>query len=121
MGDINNRGKGSHYEELAADYLCKKGYKILERNYHNHRFGEIDIIARDGDVIVAVEVKYRKNAAHGNPFEAVGATKQRRISRALLSYLMTHHKGMDTPCRFDVIGILGDSISHIENAFYYRE
>ena len=122
MSDRNNREVGTKYEDIAVKYLTEKGYEILDRNYHHHRMGEIDIIAKDGDTIVAVEVKYRKTKNFGSPLEAVGYKKQRSICHAFLAWLMEHGLGQDTPCRFDVIGLWGEgtvTIKHIENAFDY--
>ena len=117
---MNNRKTGSGHEERAADYLAQKGYEILHRNFRG-RYGEIDLIARDpGEdppCLVFVEVKYRKNEYSGNPLEAVGIRKQRRITGTALWYLCRWKIPEETPCRFDVIGIEGDSITHIKNAF----
>ncbi|MCI9105893.1 MAG: YraN family protein [Lachnospiraceae bacterium] len=111
----NKRDIGKRYEELAADYLCKKGVEILERNYRNHT-GEIDLIGRDGECLVFIEVKYRRNRKNGEPAEAVTAKKQQHIRRTAQYYLYSHRCG-DVPCRFDVISILGNRIDWITNAF----
>ncbi len=108
---------GRKFETVAADYLEGKGYDILERNYRCP-FGEIDVIAKSGDYLVFVEVKYRGSSAWGLPEEAVDRRKQRRISRAALSYYGRNGYEQEIPCRFDVIGVDGKGgISHIENAF----
>ena len=122
MPKQNNRAVGTRYEDIAVKYLTDKGYEILDRNYHHHTMGEIDIIARDGDTIVAVEVKYRRSDEYGSPLEAVGPKKQKAISHAFLAWLTMNHFDTETPCRFDVIGMYGEgtvNIDHIENAFYY--
>lgn len=117
----NTRNLGAEYEERAAAYLREQGYFIIERNYRV-RQAEIDIVARDGSTIVFAEVKYRANLREGHPLEAVGISKQRKISRAALFYLNQHKISVDnTQIRFDVIGILGDEIVHIRNAFDYRK
>ncbi len=117
----NTRNIGAKYEERAADYLREQGYFIIERNYRV-RQAEIDIVARDGSTIVFAEVKYRASLREGHPLEAVGVTKQRKICQAALFYLNRHKISVDnTPIRFDVIGILGDDILHIRNAFDYRK
>lgn len=115
----NKRKIGIKYEDIAAEYLQGRGYFIIERNYRI-RQSELDIIARSGSTIVFVEVKYRGNTDMGHPLEAVDASKQRRICRAALHY-MNHNKiSVDnTPIRFDVIGILGRKVTHVENAFDY--
>lgn len=103
-------------EQLAGEYLKGKGYRILEINFYS-RFGEIDIIAMDGDYLVFLEVKYRKSASAGYPAEAVGKEKQERIYRAAQYYLYKRGLPSDTPCRFDVAAIRGDEITLIKNAF----
>ena len=107
--------KGQVGEQYACDYLSNKGYKILTRNY-KCPIGEIDIIAQDKKTIVFVEVKYRKTAYFGLPQEAVTPYKQNKIRAIAKTYLKMERK-LNNLCRFDVIGILGDEIVHIENAF----
>ncbi|MCU6723988.1 Uncharacterised protein family UPF0102 [uncultured Clostridium sp.] len=113
---MNRRETGTQYEERAAEYLIAQNYQILERNYRI-RSGEIDIIARDGTVLVFMEVKYRKNDESGNPLEAVDIRKQRKIIKVARYYLYQKKYG-DVPCRFDVIGICGSHIEHIKDAFW---
>ena len=115
---MNKREKGTVYENMAASYLEEKGYQILEKNFYSH-FGEIDLIAKKEEVIIFVEVKYRKSTQKGYPQEAVTAQKCRRIIKSAQYYLC--RCGMtECTCRFDVIAILGDKITHIENAFDSR-
>ncbi len=113
---MQRREKGFVYENVAAAYLEKKGYRIVARNFYT-RFGELDLIARDGAYLVFVEVKYRATGQGGHPLEAVDGRKQRRMKRAAQFYLLRYGFPERTPCRFDVVGILGDEITHIENAF----
>lgn len=114
---MNKRATGQNKEALAVDFLRSKGYFIIQTNFRV-RQGEIDIVARDGSTIVFVEVKYRSSSISGNPLEAVNIPKQRRISKAALFYMTKNKISPDnTAIRFDVIGILGDEITHIENAF----
>lgn len=110
-----NKVTGDNAEELATAYLKKKHYKILERKFKN-KIGEIDIIAKDKDVIVFVEVKYRSSDYFGLPREAVNEYKQRKIRMVATSYLKKD-RTLSVPCRFDVIEILGEEITHIENCF----
>lgn len=113
----NKRQTGKEYEEIAIKYLREKGYFIIEKNFQVKQ-AEIDIIARDGDTIVFVEVKYRAGSGSGNPLEAVTLSKQRKISKAALFYMNYNKISPDnTSIRFDVIGILGDELTHLENAF----
>ncbi len=93
---------GAQGEELAAQFLKKNGYRILERNYKT-RIGELDIIASDGRTLVFVEVKTRESIAYGRPFEAVNYNKKRKIANVAMIYLK---KLKDIPpCRFDVVSI----------------
>ena len=113
---MNKRTTGSKYEEVAADWLRKNGLVILAQNFRC-RIGEIDLVAKDGETLVFVEVKYRKNSALGYPEEAVSFMKQRKIIKTAQFYLCRFGYSSDQPCRFDIIAIEGDSIRHIENAF----
>jgi putative endonuclease len=112
----SNREIGTEYETIAADFLQKTGYEILERNYKN-KMGEIDLIAKDGKDLVFIEVKYRKDLSKGDPAEAVNNKKQIRIRNAARGYLYFCHLGEETSCRFDVVAILGQDIRLIRDAF----
>ena len=114
---MNNRVKGSSYEQQAASFFENMGCEILERNYRR-KTGEIDLIVRDKNVYVFVEVKYRKNLRKGYPEAAVAPEKQRRIFRTAQWYLAEHRlPAQGTACRFDVISILDGKLRHIRNAF----
>lgn len=113
---MNKRRIGDEYERLAVNYLVSLGYEILERNYRN-RYGEIDIIAREDEYLVFIEVKYRKTASEGHPTEAVNYGKQRRITRTAMYYVSAKQLSEYTPMRFDVVSILGDEIEVYRNAF----
>ncbi|MBI4697604.1 MAG: YraN family protein [Nitrospirae bacterium] len=93
---------GQKGEELAVKFLKRKGYRIIEQNYRTS-MGEIDIIARDKDTIVFVEVKARESLVYGLPFEAVNNVKKRKIANAALLYLKRFKQV--PPCRFDVMSI----------------
>lgn len=113
----NRRSIGFDYEKIAGKYLAEHGYEILEYNFYS-RNGEIDIIAKHEGYLVFVEVKYRENDSKGDPLEAVTLQKQRTISRCALYYMSK--KGMqDVSVRFDVVGILGDDIQIVQNAFEF--
>ncbi|MCH5267474.1 MAG: YraN family protein [Lachnospiraceae bacterium] len=117
----NNRKVGIHYEELAARYLQDKGYQILERNYRTP-CGEIDIIARQGNTLVFVEIKFRSGEQYGTPSEAVDYVKRQRISKVALYFYSRYGYEQELPCRFDVIAICGgERIEHIEDAFDFAE
>lgn len=112
---------GKTGEDLAVQYLLKKKYVILQRNYRR-RSGEIDIVVKDGVDLVFVEVKTRRSHSFGTPFEAVGLKKQRQISKVALAYL-TEHNFHDQPIRFDVIAISVEGkrarVELLKNAFEY--
>lgn len=115
---LNKRAVGTAYEKQAGKYLEQRGYRIMEYNFRC-RSGEIDIIAKDGEYLVFVEVKYRRDTRSGSPLEAVDYKKQRIIGRTASYYCHTHGYGETTPCRFDVVAILGEEIQVIANAFEY--
>ena len=109
---------GNQGEEIAVQYLTDKGYEILERNWRNiHK--EIDIIAKDGKVLVIVEVKTRQTDEYGNPDFAVTRRKQRMLIAAANAYISKNN--IDVETRFDIISIFfrdGEPIiEHIEDAF----
>lgn len=115
-----NAGVGRRGEDLAAVFLEKSGFAIIERNFRC-KGGEVDIVAREGKTLVFVEVKSRKTLTYGLPQLAVTPFKQRQISKAALTWLARNHKH-DSPARFDVIAILLNNnyhhqIEHIKNAF----
>ncbi len=114
---MNNRKFGDAGEDLACRYLEKQGYEILERNKHYSRFCELDIIAKQKNTVVFVEVKTRKTADFGTPFEAVTKTKYENIKRGVQFYL-AENKVKDY--RVDVIGITLKpeiKIEHLKNVY----
>lgn len=118
-----NRLFGDRGERLAVRHLKKSGLRIVTRNYQN-RFGEIDIIAIDGQTIVFVEVKTRKSNAAGNPLEAVDEIKQAKIIQVAQAYLK-QRRLFEYSVRFDVIGIVWNEdgkesrpeLTHVRHAF----
>lgn len=112
----NKRQTGAKYEQMAADFLTSNGVSITERNFRN-RFGEIDLVARDGEYLVFVEVKYRSSARKGSPQEAVNYAKQRKICKVADYYRMTHKISESTAVRYDVIGIMDGKLEWYKNAF----
>jgi putative endonuclease len=90
-------------EDLAARELASRGYAILERRYRT-RYGEIDIVAEDGDTLVFVEVRARATAEFGHAAESVTDAKKRRVTAMAVDYLARHHV-TNRPCRFDVVAI----------------
>lgn len=110
---------GREGEVRARELLLSKGYRILETNWRCG-FGEIDLIARDGNVLVAVEVKTRKTSYFGEPELAVNKKKQKNIIRMADLYIRTHN--LDLEVRFDIVSvIIGNGkceVNHIPDAFY---
>ena len=94
---------GLHGEDLACAALAERGYAVIERRYRT-RSGELDIIARQGDYLVFVEVKARQNGSFGDPEEAVTLQKQQRMVWMATDYL-TRNGLREVACRFDVVGI----------------
>jgi putative endonuclease len=103
MSDDARQVLGQSGENIACDELRRRGYAILERRYRT-RFGEIDIIAREGETTVFVEVKTRVGGDFGDGAEAVTPWKQRRIAQMAVDYLSRRHLH-DRPCRFDVVTV----------------
>lgn len=114
----NTREMGSSYERKAAMYLEKQGLIILKYNYRC-KMGEIDLIARDGEYLVFVEVKYRSQNKAGYSLEAVNLAKQKKISKAARYFLTMEYHCTEIPCRFDVVGIDGDHLHWIKDAFSF--
>jgi putative endonuclease len=117
MAAHNELGKKG--EQMALEWLIQKGYVILETNWRFEK-AEVDIIARDADELVIVEVKTRSTAFFGEPEEAVDATKERLLVGAAEAYV--EMKNLDMDVRFDIIAIVIQSgkasIRHIRDAFY---
>lgn len=126
-GSKQEKGKektGLQGEDIAVSFLKTQGYNVVARNYRQ-RFGELDIIAKDGETFVFIEVKTRKNDRYGNPFEAVDSRKQIKLSRMAQDYISRN--GLeDKPARFDVVAILltpgsPPKVEHIRDAFEFQE
>ena len=114
MTDRKKRGDSG--EAAIARYLEERSYQVLERQYRC-RWGEIDLIARDGVYLVFIEVKYRRDGRTGHPAESVGRQKQQKLIRAAQYYCLIRQIPENHPCRFDVVSILGDQVEHIQHAF----
>ena len=110
---------GKKSETEAVKHLKKLGYKIIEKNYKT-KIGEIDIIAKDKDTLVFIEVKARNSAKFGNPKQAVTSKKQKKISMVALQYLKSIKKS-NVKARFDVVAVIKDknkyNVEIIKNAF----
>ncbi|QIK62238.1 YraN family protein [Leucobacter viscericola] len=111
----HNQQLGARGETIAAGYLEGLGFRILERNWRNSS-GELDIIARDGGTLVAVEVKTRSGTGYGNPLEAITVQKMTRLRRLLLDWVRA--AGMrGAELRVDAVGITlrGDERPRIDH------
>jgi len=107
------QARGRAGEQRAVDLLRAKGYRIVERNFRC-KLGELDIVALDGDTLVFVEVRTRSSARYGSALEAIPPAKQRQVARVAQVYLARRGAQL---CRFDVVGITGDDVVHIPDAF----
>jgi putative endonuclease len=110
-------------EDLACEELQRRGYAILDRRFRT-RCGELDIIARDGSILVFVEVRARSAGNFGNPFESVTWQKRRRLSRMAAAYLYRKRLA-EVACRFDVVGVTATAggvvnIEVMKNAFDFH-
>ncbi|MCL4101832.1 putative endonuclease [Fibrobacter sp. UWH9] len=120
----DTRKKGNAIEDQAAAFLTRNGYQVVARNYA-YRGGELDIVAKQGETIVFVEVKSVWNNQQGNPAARVNRLKQKKIWHTACHFLHSHPqiapRGFDQPCRFDVLSARVYQsplqFSHIQNAF----
>jgi putative endonuclease len=115
----SNREEGLQAEGKAVEVLKKKGYRVIERNFRSP-LGEIDIIAEEGGFLVFIEVKARNSPAFGDPLEAITDDKKRHIIRTALFY-MKKHRWMKRRVRFDVVGLAGEQVKLVKNAFLIEE
>lgn len=115
----NQRSVGMAAEQLAAEYLEKRGMKITDHNFRC-KSGEVDLIGYDGGYLVFVEVKYRSGIGKGAAWEAVGIAKQRQICKVADFYRMKYRIPGSTPVRYDVVAIDTDEIVWFRNAFDHQ-
>ena len=113
----NRRQVGTEQETKVQEYLQTQGYEIVVRNFFT-KHGEIDLIAKKDGYLIFVEVKYRADERFGAPEEAVDFRKQKKIIAAAQYYMYKNRISFDTPCRFDVAGVIGEEIRITENAFW---
>lgn len=119
--NLNSKKLAKLGEEVAEKLLVSKGYSIIKKNFVFGK-GEIDIIAKDGDCLVFVEVKTRRNFDFGEPEYSITKSKQRQLKKIAEAYFYVNGL-QEQYCRFDVITIVGEReedlvINHIVNAFY---
>ena len=115
----NRQSFGKRGEDLACEELQRRGYTIVDRRFRT-RCGELDIVAREGEVLVFVEVKARSSCSFGSPFESVTPQKRQRLSQMAASYLFLKRLS-GVACRFDVVSILenqnGPTVELLRGAF----
>lgn len=104
---LDRRARGDAVEAAALAFLEARGLRLLARNAHA-RGGELDLVMRDGDGLVFVEVRFRANAAFGGGAASVDARKRRKLVHAAQLFLHRHPQHAGAPCRFDVIDASGD-------------
>lgn len=117
---MDNTQTGHNFESLAEKYLVKSGYKIIKRNFHYGKLGEIDIVAEKDNILVFCEVKGRNNNNYGTAIESVSYGKQIKLRKAAEGYMLIN-KVTNKDCRMDLVAIdiiAGKpQITHLENAF----
>lgn len=114
--------RGARGEEAAMRYLKRRGHRILSRNYEDGG-GELDLVTRDGDTVVIVEVKARRDDEAGDPREAAGPVKWSRVERTARRY-RARHRLEEAPFRFDLVTVVwrgkNAHVEHVENAYEAR-
>lgn len=109
-------GRGAAAERRVRTWLERHGLKLRESNYRC-RWGEIDLVMEDGDMLVFVEVRYRNSMRYGGAIESIDARKRQRLCRAAADYL-ARQRGREWPCRFDVVALgPDDRIDWVADAF----
>jgi putative endonuclease len=118
--DPDRRATGADWELAAQRHLEAAGLRLLARN-QVYRLGELDLVMRDGDVVVFVEVRFRKSSGFGGSAPSVDARKQRKLVLAAQCFLAAHPKLANCACRFDVVAVEGAAdaprVDWIRNAF----
>ncbi|NLL56866.1 MAG: YraN family protein [Clostridiales bacterium] len=115
---MDKYGVGVSGEQMALEYLEAKNYQIISTNVF-YPVGELDIVAKDGQTLVFVEVRTRQDNLFGHPLETLTKVKQQKIIKASRRYIM-EYKIKASSFRYDVIAILNNNIEHITNAFYAK-
>jgi putative endonuclease len=110
------RATGDRFEGAALSYLQQAGLRLVRANFLC-RHGEIDLVMRDGETLVFVEVRYRKSGAFGGAVGSITQAKRRRLISAAHIWLAWHPYDARRPCRFDVLAFEGNSVEWIPNAF----
>ena len=116
---MNKRAVGTAWEKEAGAYLERLGFRIICYNFRS-RYGEIDLIAMEGNVLVFVEVKYRSGDRRGYPEEAVDSRKRRKICQTALYYMSRYGYSEAGGCRFDVVAFDCEKVRLLRNAFEFE-
>jgi putative endonuclease len=106
----DTRARGAGIEAAARDFLLGQGLRAVAANA-SYRFGELDLVMLDRDILVFVEVRYRRDARFGGGAASVDAGKRRKLVKAAQAFLAAHRRFADAPCRFDVVDASGDPAS----------
>ena len=116
----NHLSKGYHFEQLALKHLQQSGLQFIDKNIR-FPFGELDLIVKEGEVIVFVEVKYRASIAYGGAISAISPHKRKRLEMAAKAWLQSQKTHLKKPCRFDLVAITGKAtklqIDWLKNIF----
>ena len=116
---VTTREQGQYTESLACEYLENKGFKLIEKNF-TCRLGEIDLIMKDNNSIVFVEVRYRRSINFGSGIESITTSKQKKLIKTASLYLQQHDKLNKYPSRFDIVSITGNiETSNLNNIDFY--
>mgnify|MGYP001089680083 CR=1 FL=1 len=108
---------GNLGEKIAADFLLQKGYKLLDQNYHT-RYGELDLVTAESEIIVFIEVKTRTSGSFGNPETSITEAKLQRIHNAALLWLQEHPE-VDDDWRIDAVAITLDHQKKIKDIQHF--
>ncbi len=119
LGTLNKKQLGAIAEEKACAFLQKKGFCLLDRNYHT-AFGEVDLIMKDKDEIVFIEVRSRSYTTFGTAIDSINKTKQQKVIKSAVHYLQKRKWLDKVNYRFDVVGCSPTIIEWIKNAFSPR-
>ena len=103
---LNNppRHTGDWAEDAAAEFLLEQGLELVSRNF-SRKFGELDLIMFDAEILVFIEVRYRRNSAYGEGLSSVSVAKQRKIIAAAQAFLLSNPRLRFRACRFDVVSV----------------
>ena len=114
---MDKYGEGVRGEEIAKQYLIDKGYEIIAQNVDYPNVGELDIVAKQGGMLVFVEVRTRSDNVFGHPFETFTKAKINKVVKASRRYLY-ENKILCSGYRYDAIAVFRGNVEHIENAFF---